>query len=62
MYKKAHDAIRANPEYKAAPKKKVEKKRFSAKRLTYEQRKAKVKEVKETFLKQLEAGEDVDMS
>lgn len=62
MYKKAHDAIRASPEYKPAPKKTVEKKRFSAKRLTYEQRKAKVKQVKETFLQQLEAGEDVDMS
>ena len=62
MYKKAHDAIRANPEYVPAPKKKVEKKRFGPKKLTYEERKAKVKKVKETFLQQLEAGEDIDMS
>jgi len=62
MYKKAHQSIRASPEAKPAPAKKVEKKRFSMRRLTYEQRKAKVKKVKDDFVAALEAGEDADMS
>jgi len=62
MYKKTHSAIRANPEFKPAPKKKVQQKRFSAKRLTYDQRKAKINKSKEEFLKQLTSGEDADMS
>jgi large subunit ribosomal protein L5e len=40
LYKKAHAAIRADPSYKKAAKKDVKPKRFNAKRLTLEQRRA----------------------
>ncbi|XP_037081648.1 60S ribosomal protein L5-like [Pollicipes pollicipes] len=62
MYKKAHSSIRANPEFNPPPKKKVQKKRFSEKKLTYDQRKAKVNKTKEDFLKQLADGDEPDMA
>jgi len=46
IYKNAHKAIRTDPTAKKAPKKEVQKKRFGAKKLTYDQRKAKVAEKK----------------
>merc|ERR1711893_101549 len=42
MYKKAHAAIRKDPERQAKAAKNITKKRFGAKRLTYDERKAKV--------------------
>jgi len=42
IYKNAHKAIRADPVYKKKEKKAVEKKRHTAKRLTYQERKARV--------------------
>merc|ERR1712154_677952 len=50
MYKKAHAAIRKNPE---GPKK-VAKKRWTAKKLTHAERKAKVEKTKTEFLAQIE--------
>merc|ERR1711862_1068362 len=55
MYKKAHAAIRKDPERQAKAVKNVTKKRFGAKRLTYDERKAKVQKTKEEFLAQIEA-------
>lgn len=57
IYKKAHEAIRQNPARKAAQKKTVVKKRWTIKKLTLEQRKARVAQEKADFLKKLETGE-----
>ena len=58
MYKKAHAAIRKNPESKQKAAKKVTKKRWTAKKLTYDERKAKVEKTKTEFLAQIEAQRD----
>ena len=59
MYSKAHAAIRANPDRKAAQKKgSVQKKRWTAKKLTHAQRKAKVDQTKKEVLEQIEAQRD----
>jgi large subunit ribosomal protein L5e len=57
MYKKAHAAIRANPDALAKKTFKGEQKRYTAKALTYDERKARVAEKKE-FLLQLKAQQD----
>jgi len=57
MYKKAHAAIRADPTKQAKPEKSVEKKRYNAKRLTYEERKAGVEARKAEWLAKIEKGE-----
>merc|ERR1712020_143267 len=54
MYKKAHAAIRKDPEHKPQPAKQVTKKRWTAKKLTHAERKAKVAKSKEEFLQQIE--------
>jgi large subunit ribosomal protein L5e len=58
MYKAAHAAIRADPAAKPKPKKDVPKKRWNAKKITLEARKAKVAEAKEKFLAQIEAQKE----
>ena len=58
MYKKAHDAIRADPAAKPKAKKDVPKKRFNAKKLTREERQGKVAQAKKEFLSQIEAQRD----
>merc|ERR1712007_37677 len=58
MYKKAHAAIRKDPERQAKATKNITKKRFGAKRLTYDERKAKVAKAKEEFLAQIDAQRD----
>jgi len=58
MYKKAHAAIRKDPERQVKAPKDVQKKRFGAKRLTHAERKAKVAKTKEEFLAQIEAQRD----
>jgi len=58
MYKKAHAAIRKDPERQVKAQKDVQKKRFGAKRLTHAERKAKVEKTKEEFLAQIEAQRD----
>jgi len=58
MYKKCHAAIRKNPESKKKAAKKVTKKRWTAKKLTYDERKAKVEKTKADFLAQIEAQRD----
>jgi len=57
IYKKAHEAIRQNPARKVLPAKAPIKKRWTAKKLTLEQRKARVAKEKADFLKKVEAGE-----
>jgi len=55
MYRKAHEAIRNNPSHvKKASKVAGKPKRWTAKKLTLEERKAKVKAAKEEFLAQME--------
>lgn len=54
MYQKAHAAIRADPVAKKAAEKKITKKRWTAKKIGYDARKAKVAKAKEEFLSQLE--------
>jgi len=54
MYQKAHAAIRADPSQKKSADKKVTKKRWTAKKIGYDARKAKVAKAKEEFLNQLE--------
>merc|ERR1711981_523342 len=54
MYKKAHAAIRADPSPKAKVDKKVEKKRWTAKKIGLAGRRAKVATQKKEFLAQLE--------
>merc|ERR1712061_291956 len=58
MYKKAHAAIRKDPEHKKPAAKKVAKKRWTAKKLTSAERKAKVDKAKQDFLSQIEAQRD----
>jgi len=58
MYKKAHANIRADPAAKPAAQKKVTKKRWNAKKIGLEARKAKVAKAKEEFLSQIEAQKE----
>lgn len=60
MYKKAHAAIRADPNVKkpAKDRSKMKKKRWNPAKLTLEQRKARVAAKKKEFLSKLEAGAD----
>lgn len=57
MYKKAHAAIRADPATKARGEKKVNKKRWTAAKVSLAQRKARVKQKKAAFIKSLEADD-----
>lgn len=57
LYKKCHELIRANPARKVIKKKEHPKKRWTDKKLTHEQRKAKIAKAKADFLKKIEAGE-----
>lgn len=54
MYTKAHAEIRKDPSRRKKPEKKITKKRWSAKRITYAEKKAKVAKAKEEFLSQIE--------
>nr|CAG4641045.1 EOG090X09YS [Eulimnadia texana] len=60
LYKKAHEAIRADPEVKkpAKDRSKITKKRWNAAKLTYDQRRERVAAKKKEFLDKLEAGAD----
>jgi len=57
MYKKCHANIRADPSPKAKVEKKVNKKRWNPKRLTYDERKEKLAERKQAWLDKIEKGE-----
>lgn len=59
MYKKAHEAIRANPEQEKKEKKKVEGKvkRWNRAKLSLSERKNRVEQKKASFLKTLEEAE-----
>lgn len=50
MYKKAHEAIRQNPEHQAKPKKAVEKKSYRLNKITLEERKRRIDEKKALLL------------
>eukprot|EP00916_Digyalum_oweni_P019885 GHVL01033266.1.p1 GENE.GHVL01033266.1~~GHVL01033266.1.p1 ORF type:complete len:298 (+),score=14.42 GHVL01033266.1:79-972(+) len=58
MYKKAHAAIRADPEAKTKPEKTVQKKRWNLRKLSKAQREARVKQRKIAFIKKLDEEED----
>jgi len=58
MYKKAHAAIRKDPERSVKAPKEIQKKRFGAKRLTHAERKAKVQKTKDEFLAQIESQKE----
>jgi len=58
MYKSAHAAIRADPEHKPKPKKDVTVKRWNRAKLTLSQRKDRVRQKKEAFLKQVQQEEE----
>merc|ERR1712061_427096 len=58
MYKKAHAAIRTDPEFKKKAAKPDSKKRWTDKKLTYAERKAKVATTKKEFMAQIEAQRD----
>jgi len=57
VYAKAHAAIRADPAAKSAPKKEVDKKRWTRARISYAQRRDRVKQVKASFLRAQAAEE-----
>jgi len=57
MYKKAHAAIRADPTAKTAAKKDVTAKRFNRKKLSRQQRKDRVKQRQNAYLKKMEEDE-----
>jgi len=54
MYKTAHAAIRADPEAKPKPKRDIKPKRWNRAKMSSAQRKDRVKQKKEAFLKKLE--------
>jgi len=54
MYKGAHTAIRANPDVAPKKEKKVEKKRWTRKKKSLAERKARVKQIKENMKKTLD--------
>lgn len=56
MYQKAHDTIRAKPELEPQPKKDIKPKRWTKKKMSYEQRKNRVAQKKATFLSKLEGA------
>lgn len=58
MYKKAHAAILENPEHEAKPPKAVKKKRWNRAKMSLKQRKDRVRQKKEGFLKKQAAGGD----
>merc|ERR1712179_632287 len=57
MYKKAHAAIRADPAAKPAVKKEIIPKRFNRKKLSRQQRKDRVKQRQNAFLRKMEEDE-----
>jgi len=59
VYKKAHDAIRANPDRAEKPAKQVQKKRWTAKKITLVERKHRISNKKAylTYLKNLQEGQ-----
>jgi len=56
MYKKVHSTIRSNPEHKPAAKKAVKTKRWNRAKLNNAQRKDRVKQKKESWLKKVAEG------
>jgi len=58
LYKKAHSAIRANPVAKKREAKDVKPKRFNRKKMSRQQRKDRVKQKKQAFLREKENDEE----
>ncbi|RXG51140.1 60S ribosomal protein L5 [Armadillidium vulgare] len=57
MYKKAHSSIRSDPSSKPKPEQKITKKRWNAKKITYDERKAKIAKAKSDWLAKIEKGD-----
>jgi large subunit ribosomal protein L5e len=57
IYKSAHAAIRKDPAHKPKPKKTVERKVWTAQKMTRAQRRSRVAHKKKAYLKKLEAGD-----
>jgi len=57
IYKKAHATIRADPTSAPKPEKNIVKKRWNAKKLTYDERRAAVQQRKDDWLAKIERGE-----
>lgn len=57
LYKKCHENIRANPVRKVVTKPKHPHKRWTQKKLTHAERKAKIANIKAEYIKKIEAGE-----
>ena len=58
IYKKVHEAIRADPEHKPKPKKEVKVKRWNRAKMSLAQKKDRVKQKKASFLKKMEEEDD----
>jgi len=56
VYKKAHAAIRANPDHVAAPKKEVKKKRWNRAKMTNKDRRSRINQKKAHHFKKTEAA------
>jgi len=56
MYKKAHAAIRANPDHEKKEKKEVKKRRWNRSKLSAKERKNRIKQLKENSKKKTEAA------
>jgi large subunit ribosomal protein L5e len=57
IYTKAHEAIRANPARESKPAKEVAHKRYNRSKMSLAQRKDRIRQKKEAFLRKLEAEE-----
>ncbi|GFT14686.1 60S ribosomal protein L5-B [Nephila pilipes] len=55
LYKKAHAAIRADPEHKPKPEKTVVKKRWNRAKMNLKERRNRIKQKKEVVIKKLDA-------
>jgi len=60
LYTDAHAAIRKNPDFQKKQEKKVEKKRWTAKKLSLKERKARVAQKKAHILKKIAAEQEAD--
>lgn len=58
MYKKCHEAIRKDPSHTAKPKREGKVKRWNRKKLSFAQRRDRVKQKKASFLKKMEEDDE----
>ena len=58
MYKKCHEAIRKDPSHIAKPKREGKVKRWNRAKMSFAQRRDRVKQKKASYLKKLEEDDD----